>query len=162
MALLVLGGGGCVRLRVGHSSRPAHVRPSFVTFATVSPRTPTKGDRVDWVEATSGFFENDTRPIMLFDAQCIYEISHFDEWDRQFPPPFMLLTASLQIRLNQIPSKFQPPLPPGPQLSFHCSSKLSYWYISSTLILFQTQRLIMFTLFSLLFSKLSQPSQNDL
>ncbi|KAM1600963.1 DCC family protein At1g52590, chloroplastic isoform X2 [Malus sylvestris] len=70
MALLVPGGGGCVRLRVGHSSRPAHVRPSFVTFATVSPRTPSKGDRVDWVEATSGFFENDTRPIMLFDGVC--------------------------------------------------------------------------------------------
>ncbi|KAL8242657.1 hypothetical protein R6Q59_012959 [Mikania micrantha] len=28
------------------------------------------GDAVDWVEATSSFFEQDSRPIMLFDGVC--------------------------------------------------------------------------------------------
>ncbi|KAK9923156.1 hypothetical protein M0R45_031588 [Rubus argutus] len=65
MALLVPG--GCVRVRPVGLSRPAQVRRKLTTFATVSP---TPGDRVDWVEATSIFFEDDTRPIMLFDGVC--------------------------------------------------------------------------------------------
>lgn len=68
MALLVAG--GCVRVRPVGLSRPAQVRRKLTTFATVSP---TPGDRVDWVEATSSFFEDDTRPIMLFDGK----VDHF-------------------------------------------------------------------------------------
>ncbi|XP_024021861.1 DCC family protein At1g52590, chloroplastic isoform X2 [Morus notabilis] len=68
MALLIPRGGGCVRLGV---SRPAHVRKRLIAFATMTPpRTSPRGDVVDWVEATSGFFQNDTRPIMLFDGVC--------------------------------------------------------------------------------------------
>ncbi|GMN50033.1 hypothetical protein TIFTF001_019193 [Ficus carica] len=66
-ALLIPSGGGCVRLGV---SRPAHVRRSLTAFATLSPPS-SRGDVVvDWVEATSGFFQKDTRPIMLFDGVC--------------------------------------------------------------------------------------------
>lgn len=56
---------GCARLCV---SRPAHVRRRVTPFATLSP--PRGGDTIDWVEATSTFFEQDTRPIMLFDGVC--------------------------------------------------------------------------------------------
>ncbi|XP_010250093.1 PREDICTED: DCC family protein At1g52590, chloroplastic [Nelumbo nucifera] len=64
MALLVPGGG--VRLRL---SRPAHViRPVSVSATLSPPRS--DADAVDWVEATSNFFEKDTRPIMLFDGVC--------------------------------------------------------------------------------------------
>ncbi|KAL9323178.1 hypothetical protein ACSQ67_011231 [Phaseolus vulgaris] len=39
----------------------------FSTFATLSqPR----GDTTNWVEATSSFFDQDKRPIMLFDGVC--------------------------------------------------------------------------------------------
>ncbi|XP_062008235.1 DCC family protein At1g52590, chloroplastic [Rosa rugosa] len=65
MALLVPG--GFVRVRPLRLSQPAHVRRKLTTFATVSS---TRGDSVDWVEATSSFFEDDTRPIMLFDGVC--------------------------------------------------------------------------------------------
>lgn len=65
MALLLPG--GCIRVRPPLSlSRPAHVRRKLTTFATVSP---TRGESVDWVQATSSFFEDDTRPIMLFDGK---------------------------------------------------------------------------------------------
>jgi len=38
------------------------------TFATLSqPRS----DNVNWVEATSSFFDQDKRPIMLFDGKII-------------------------------------------------------------------------------------------
>ncbi|KAF9615723.1 hypothetical protein IFM89_026138 [Coptis chinensis] len=63
MALLVPA--QCVRLRV---SRPAHTRRTMSPFATLSP--PQRSDAVDWVEATSSFFEQDSRPIMLFDGVC--------------------------------------------------------------------------------------------
>ena len=58
---------GCVG-NLNSSLRPCNVRRSrrISTFATLSqPR----GDAVNWVEATSRFFENDTRPIMLFDGK---------------------------------------------------------------------------------------------
>ncbi|XP_042500681.1 DCC family protein At1g52590, chloroplastic [Macadamia integrifolia] len=63
---------GCVRLRI---SRPAtHIRRSSVSpFATLSPprgRTSDATTTIDWVEATSSFFDQDTRPIMLFDGVC--------------------------------------------------------------------------------------------
>ncbi|XP_058226748.1 DCC family protein At1g52590, chloroplastic [Rhododendron vialii] len=52
-----------------HVSSRRRVATSFVTFATLSP---VRGGEaaVDWVEATSNFFEKDTRPIMLFDGVC--------------------------------------------------------------------------------------------
>ncbi|XP_062156554.1 DCC family protein At1g52590, chloroplastic [Alnus glutinosa] len=65
MALLALG--GCARICV---PRPAHVRHrgAAFAFATLSP---SRGHAAgDWVEATSTFFEQDTRPIMLFDGVC--------------------------------------------------------------------------------------------
>ncbi|XP_050383695.1 DCC family protein At1g52590, chloroplastic [Argentina anserina] len=67
MALLLPG--GCLRARPPLSlSQPPHVRRKLITtFATLSPN---RGDSVDWVEATSTFFEHDTRPIMLFDGVC--------------------------------------------------------------------------------------------
>ncbi|KAJ7951892.1 Dcc family protein chloroplastic-like [Quillaja saponaria] len=65
MALFLPGGGGCVGLRF--HSRPVCARRRPAVFATLSqPR----GDEVDWVEATSSFFEKDSRPIMLFDGVC--------------------------------------------------------------------------------------------
>ncbi|KAF8400654.1 hypothetical protein HHK36_013953 [Tetracentron sinense] len=54
----------CVRL---HLRRPAHVRHQISPLATLSP--PPDGV-VDWAEATSSFFEQDSRPIMLFDGVC--------------------------------------------------------------------------------------------
>lgn len=63
MALLALG--GCARIC---APRPAHVRHrGAFAFATLSP---SRGHAAgDWVEATSTFFEQDTRPIMLFDGK---------------------------------------------------------------------------------------------
>ncbi|KAJ4959384.1 hypothetical protein NE237_026495 [Protea cynaroides] len=61
--------GRCVSF---HVSRPAHGRRSSVSpFATLSPpRGRSRSDSIDWVEATSSFFEQDSRPIMLFDGVC--------------------------------------------------------------------------------------------
>ncbi|KAF3450873.1 hypothetical protein FNV43_RR06962 [Rhamnella rubrinervis] len=64
MAMAFMIPGGCVGLGV---SRPAHVKRRLTAFATLSPP---RSDVVDWVKATSGFFEKDTRPIMLFDGVC--------------------------------------------------------------------------------------------
>ncbi|KAM4111414.1 hypothetical protein ACJW30_05G065700 [Castanea mollissima] len=70
MALLAQG--GCARL---HVPRHAHVRPHRVLspFATLSPG-PGPGrvgsQSMEWVEATSSFFQQDSRPIMLFDGVC--------------------------------------------------------------------------------------------
>ncbi|KAE9467786.1 hypothetical protein C3L33_00330, partial [Rhododendron williamsianum] len=52
-----------------HVSRCRRAATSFVTFATPSPVSGGEA-AVDWVEATSNFFEKDTRPIMLFDGVC--------------------------------------------------------------------------------------------
>ncbi|KAK2974389.1 hypothetical protein RJ640_021245, partial [Escallonia rubra] len=68
MALIVPG--GCARL-LPSSQPPAHARSRrrFTTLATVS--SPSRGgEAVDWVKTTSGFFEQDSRPIMLFDGVC--------------------------------------------------------------------------------------------
>ncbi|KAE7997336.1 hypothetical protein FH972_001980 [Carpinus fangiana] len=62
--MALLAPGGCARICV---PRPAHVRQRGATFATLSPP---RGHAGDWVEATSSFFEQDTRPIMLFDGVC--------------------------------------------------------------------------------------------
>lgn len=62
MAMAFMIPGGCVGLGV---SRPAHVKRRLTAFAILSPP---RSDVVDWVKATSGFFEQDTRPIMLFDG----------------------------------------------------------------------------------------------
>ncbi|KAK1576917.1 hypothetical protein Q3G72_017462 [Acer saccharum] len=62
MALLVPG--GCARLGV---SRPAHVIRRRTVIATLShPKRETE----DWVDASSSFFQNDSRPIMLYDGVC--------------------------------------------------------------------------------------------
>ncbi|XP_038900615.1 DCC family protein At1g52590, chloroplastic [Benincasa hispida] len=45
-------------------ARPPHT----ISSASLSPTT--KDETIDWVEATSDFFEKDTRPIMLFDGVC--------------------------------------------------------------------------------------------
>ncbi|MBA0817787.1 hypothetical protein Gohar_019457 [Gossypium harknessii] len=55
---------GCTRLTL---SPPARFRHQSTIFATLSPSRP---DTVNWVEATSSFFDQDTRPIMLFDGVC--------------------------------------------------------------------------------------------
>ncbi|KAH7547391.1 hypothetical protein FEM48_Zijuj01G0304800 [Ziziphus jujuba var. spinosa] len=60
--------GGCVRLGVSPPRR-AHIKRRLTVFATVSPPRG-RDDVVNWVKATSGFFEQDTRPIMLFDGVC--------------------------------------------------------------------------------------------
>lgn len=52
-----------------HVSRCRRAATSFVTFATPSPVSGGEA-AVDWVEATSNFFEKDTRPIMLFDGMA--------------------------------------------------------------------------------------------
>ncbi|KHG21771.1 hypothetical protein F383_04241 [Gossypium arboreum] len=54
---------GCTRLTL---SPPARFRHRSTIFATLSPSRP---DTVNWVEATSSFFDQDTRPIMLFDGK---------------------------------------------------------------------------------------------
>ncbi|XP_024979907.1 DCC family protein At1g52590, chloroplastic [Cynara cardunculus var. scolymus] len=51
-------------IHVRSSSR----RRSAVLANLSSP--PRGGEALDWVEATSSFFEQDTRPIMLFDGVC--------------------------------------------------------------------------------------------
>ncbi|KAK9229357.1 hypothetical protein WN944_022319 [Citrus x changshan-huyou] len=66
MALLVPGG-GCARLAISH---PAQVSRRTAVVATLSPP---KLDKVDyWVDATSSFFEPDSRPIMLYDVFLSY------------------------------------------------------------------------------------------
>ncbi|CAI9114001.1 OLC1v1037465C1 [Oldenlandia corymbosa var. corymbosa] len=72
MALIGPAGSAGLGLSV---SPPAHVgfrRHTIpTTYATLSSQTPTTGEKeVDWVEATSSFFQNDSRPIMLFDGVC--------------------------------------------------------------------------------------------
>lgn len=63
MGMLVPSGAGCARLI---ASWPPRARSSVKPLATLRP-SPT-GEPVDWVAATSGFFEKDSRPIMLFDG----------------------------------------------------------------------------------------------
>ena len=62
---------GFVRLR--SISNATCTYPKFITTsATLSPpNTQIKvGNNIDWIEATSSFFEHDSRPIMLFDGVC--------------------------------------------------------------------------------------------
>ncbi|KAG9459651.1 hypothetical protein H6P81_004159 [Aristolochia fimbriata] len=58
---------GCSRLKTT-SPAPVRLRSSARLLAALAP--PSRRSEVDWVEATSGFFEKDTRPIMLFDGVC--------------------------------------------------------------------------------------------
>ncbi|CAK9158446.1 unnamed protein product [Ilex paraguariensis] len=63
---------GCRQLNV---SPLAHVilgrrRPGRVTTSAALSTPPRGGDPVDWAEATSSFFQQDSRPIMLFDGVC--------------------------------------------------------------------------------------------
>ncbi|XAR50561.1 hypothetical protein NMG60_11004916 [Bertholletia excelsa] len=71
MAMVVPAGfaGASVSLpaSVGQRRRVSLATPTvFATLSPVRSGEPT----VDWVEATSSFFEKDTRPIMLFDGVC--------------------------------------------------------------------------------------------
>ncbi|GFY96972.1 putative thiol-disulfide oxidoreductase DCC [Actinidia rufa] len=70
MELVVPAGcaGRSVSLTVGHVRRS---RRQLVTFTSSATLSPLRGGEaaVDWVEATSSFFEKDTRPIMLFDGK---------------------------------------------------------------------------------------------
>ncbi|KAK4780370.1 hypothetical protein SAY87_016476 [Trapa incisa] len=50
-----------------HVSTTRQLSRGFKALASLS--TPRK-EAVDWVEATSSFFERDSRPIMLFDGVC--------------------------------------------------------------------------------------------
>ncbi|OMP00076.1 putative thiol-disulfide oxidoreductase DCC protein [Corchorus olitorius] len=52
--------------RLNHSPSE-QFKNRFTVSATISPPRP---DTVNWVEATSSFFDQDTRPIMLFDGVC--------------------------------------------------------------------------------------------
>ncbi|CAK8535680.1 unnamed protein product [Lathyrus sativus] len=52
--------------RVKSTTRPLRAR-RVKTLATLSQP---QSDGVNWVEATSSFFEQDKRPIMLFDGVC--------------------------------------------------------------------------------------------
>ncbi|XP_027123410.1 DCC family protein At1g52590, chloroplastic [Coffea arabica] len=63
---------GCARLTVSPPALLRVRRPSVPnTYAAISSPTRTAGDdAVDWVEATSSFFQKDSRPIMLFDGVC--------------------------------------------------------------------------------------------
>ncbi|XP_011042730.1 PREDICTED: DCC family protein At1g52590, chloroplastic [Populus euphratica] len=63
--MAILGPGSCTLLRLTPS---IHDKRRIATFATQSP--PRNDSAVNWVEATSGFFEKDSRPIMLFDGVC--------------------------------------------------------------------------------------------
>ncbi|CAA3025471.1 Hypothetical predicted protein [Olea europaea subsp. europaea] len=65
MALLVPV--GCTRFPV---PLRAHVYPSRRLCHTISATLSSRPKAVDWVEKTSSFFENDSRPIMLFDGVC--------------------------------------------------------------------------------------------
>lgn len=61
--MAILGSGSCTLLRLTLSN---HDKRRIATFATQSP--PRNDSAVNWVEATGGFFEKDSRPIMLFDG----------------------------------------------------------------------------------------------
>ncbi|GAB2228180.1 hypothetical protein Droror1_Dr00010010 [Drosera rotundifolia] len=55
--------------------RPAISSRRLTAWATLLPSPPRRGGgvddgAVDWVEATSSFFEQDSRPVMLFDGIC--------------------------------------------------------------------------------------------
>lgn len=50
---------------------PSRAQVRLRVFASASQRT-SRRDSVDWVKETSSFFEEDKRPIMLFDGNHIY------------------------------------------------------------------------------------------
>uniref|UniRef100_A0A5B7BUI4 DCC family protein n=1 Tax=Davidia involucrata TaxID=16924 RepID=A0A5B7BUI4_DAVIN len=68
MALIVPAGAGCARLSMPRTAHIRRRRRVTTSLATLSP--PRGSEAVDWVEETSSFFEQDSRPIMLFDGVC--------------------------------------------------------------------------------------------
>ncbi|CAI0542204.1 unnamed protein product [Linum tenue] len=56
---------GCGPLR-----RPSAIMQVGRRFATSAALSPSRGETVNWVEATNSVFEKDSRPIMLFDGVC--------------------------------------------------------------------------------------------
>ncbi|KAL0415335.1 UNVERIFIED_CONTAM: DCC family protein, chloroplastic [Sesamum latifolium] len=60
----------CARLTVPRRAHVSARRRRFGVSATLS--SPPRGDAavVDWVKETASFFEQDSRPIMLFDGVC--------------------------------------------------------------------------------------------
>lgn len=75
MALLVPV--GCTRFPV---PLRAHVYPSRRLCHTISATLSSRPKAVDWVEKTSSFFENDSRPIMLFDGTVNRCFGHIILW----------------------------------------------------------------------------------
>ncbi|KAF1002729.1 DCC family protein At1g52590, chloroplastic [Apium graveolens] len=67
MALIVPAGWAGVK-----ASPPAHVGSfrRLTTTATLSPLPPRSGVTAEMVKETSSFFQQDSRPIMLFDGVC--------------------------------------------------------------------------------------------
>ncbi|KAJ6725516.1 THIOL-DISULFIDE OXIDOREDUCTASE DCC [Salix purpurea] len=63
--MAIRGSGSCTLLTLTPSIR---VKRGIAIFATLSP--PRTDSTVNWVDANSGFFEKDSRPIMLFDGVC--------------------------------------------------------------------------------------------
>ncbi|CAM8948388.1 unnamed protein product [Rhodiola kirilowii] len=63
--MAMIAAAGCNRFIA--SSPTIHVRRRAVPSATLST---TRTDSADWVEATSSYFDQDSRPIMLFDGVC--------------------------------------------------------------------------------------------
>ncbi|XP_058777109.1 DCC family protein At1g52590, chloroplastic-like [Vicia villosa] len=57
---------GCVGRRV----KPTTCSPRARRVKTLATLSQPQSDGVNWVEATSSFFEQDKRPIMLFDGVC--------------------------------------------------------------------------------------------
>ncbi|KAL0354782.1 UNVERIFIED_CONTAM: DCC family protein, chloroplastic [Sesamum radiatum] len=60
----------CARLTVPRRAHVSSRRRRFGVSATLS--SPPRGDAavMDWVKETASFFEQDSRPIMLFDGVC--------------------------------------------------------------------------------------------
>uniref|UniRef100_A0A7N0ZUT7 Thiol-disulfide oxidoreductase DCC n=1 Tax=Kalanchoe fedtschenkoi TaxID=63787 RepID=A0A7N0ZUT7_KALFE len=65
MNMIAAAGTGCNRFLA--LPPPKRVSRKRVRSATLSPA---KSVSEDWVEATSSYFDQDTRPIMLFDGVC--------------------------------------------------------------------------------------------
>ncbi|XP_074285194.1 DCC family protein At1g52590, chloroplastic [Silene latifolia] len=52
------------------SISPSHLQRRHARFSNLMTRMTRGADGVDWVQATSTYFDKDSRPIMLFDGVC--------------------------------------------------------------------------------------------
>ncbi|KAL0342085.1 UNVERIFIED_CONTAM: DCC family protein, chloroplastic [Sesamum calycinum] len=71
----------CASLKVPRRAHVSAHRRRFGVSATLS--SPPRGDAavVDWVKETASFFEQDSRPIMLFDGNVPSSVS-IRGWER--------------------------------------------------------------------------------